>query len=208
MKAMLSAALAIAALAVCLAPAVAAETPAPAATAPAGRATETTAPAAPAPAKTAEAAAPAAAEPKPVLAQWQSLYLARKKIGYITQSLYDLPGRGRRLQTNLFLARAASADKLGYFKMITADVDSRFRPLALECRVTSGERSWQVKGQVEDREFVMTRTVGDKSATARVPLDEEVTFLSWTLPATVLAAGAPGVPAGPGAPKPWLATGA
>jgi hypothetical protein len=128
-------------------------------------------------------------EPKLVRSNWQSLYLARKKIGYVAQSLYDLPDGGRRLQTNTFLMKYAGADKFGFYKMITADVDHRFRPRALECRVFSGDRSWQVTGRVEGSELVLVRTVGEKSATARIPLDEDVTFLSWTLQATMLTGG-------------------
>jgi hypothetical protein len=137
-------------------------------------------------------------EPKLVLSQWLSLYLARKKIGYVTQSLYELPDCGRRLQSNLFLKKSLGADRAGYFKIITADVDARFRPRALECRVSSGDRQWQVTGQVEDGELVLVRTLGDASTTARIPLDEDVTFLSWTLPATLLSAS-------PGDTRRWLA---
>ncbi|MCX5674167.1 MAG: hypothetical protein NTX87_04095 [Planctomycetota bacterium] len=134
-------------------------------------------------------AAPAP-EPKLVLAQWLSLYLARRKIGYATQTLSEFPDRGRRLETQTFLVKAGQPDRFGYCKMITADVDARFRPRALECRVVSGERSWQVAGRIEDGELVLVRTVGEKSATARIPLDDDVTFLSWTLQATLLGGGA------------------
>lgn len=137
-------------------------------------------------------------EPKLIQNNWQSLYLARKKIGYIAQSLYNLPDGGRRLQTNTFLMKYPGADKFGFYKMITADVDRRFRPQALECRVFSGDRSWQVTGRVEGTELVLVRTVGQMSATARVPLDEDVTFFSWTLQATMLTAS-------PGETKRWLA---
>jgi len=148
------------------------------------------APAAPAdPAKTEAPPAPPAPQPKLVLAQWQSLYLARRKIGYVTQSLSEFPDRGRRLETQTFLVKPGQPDRFGYCKMITADVDARFRPRALECRVVSGERSWQVAGRIEDGELVLVRTVGGKSATARIPLDDDVTFLSWTLQATLLGGG-------------------
>jgi len=131
------------------------------------------------------------AEPKLVYAQWQSLYLAGTKIGYEAQSLYTFPDGGRRLQHNLFMRRDTKSDKFGYFKMITADVDSRFQPRALECRVTSGSRSWQVTGRAEDGEFVFERTVDGASTTFRIPIEEDTTFLVWTLPATVLAGTAP-----------------
>ena len=131
----------------------------------------------------------AAPQPKLVLAQWQSLYLARRKIGYATQTLSEFPDRGRRLEAQTFLVKAGQPDRFGYCKMITADVDARFRPRALECRVVSGERSWQVAGRIEDGELVLVRTVGGKSATARIPLDDDVTFLSWTLQATLLGGG-------------------
>jgi hypothetical protein len=179
-----------------------ASVPPPPSAAPAPAATTTpAAPAAPAnPAKTeapparqgdaVASPAPPAPQPKLVLAQWQSLYLARRKIGYVTQSLSAFPDRGRRLETQTFLAKPGKADTFGYYKMITADVDARFRPRALECRVVSGERSWQVAGRIEDGELVLVRTVGKKSATARIPLDDDVTFLSWTLQATLLGGGA------------------
>jgi hypothetical protein len=143
------------------------------------------------PAASPAAATPAAAEtPKVearlVFSQWHSLYLAGKKVGYTAQSLYELPGGARRLATSTFLRQSPAAEKFGYYKTITADVDAKFRPRALECRVGSGERQWQVKGEVQDREFVMKRTTEAGEATARVPLDEDVTFLSWALEATLL----------------------
>jgi len=162
-------------------------------------------------------------EPKLLTVNWQSLYLAQRKIGYVAQSLYELSDGGRRLQTNLFLKRDPVAEKFGYMKMVTADVDRRFRPLALECRVLAGERTWQVKGQAEANEFVLTRTVGDPSTrlgaalpsalrlglkesgskdaastTVRIPMDEDLLPLTWAVPATVLGG------AGPGQTRRWL----
>ena len=129
---------------------------------------------------------PAPPEAKPVLTQFHALYLSRQKIGYISQSLYEFPDRGRRLKTDIFLRKDLGSDRLGYTKQITADVDARFRPRALDCSVISGLRQWQVKGRVDGNEFVMERRVGDKSATARIPLDEDLTFRSWALEATLL----------------------
>jgi hypothetical protein len=111
---------------------------------------------------------------------------ASKKIGYITQSLSQFPDQGRRLETNVFLVKAGQAGKFGYGRTIVADVDARFRPRALDCRVISGDRSWQVTGRAEGGELVLTRTVGAKAATARISLDDDVTFLSWALRATLL----------------------
>lgn len=130
-------------------------------------------------------------EPKLVYAQWQSLYLAGTKIGYEAQSLYVFPDGGRRLQCHLFLRRDATSNQFGYFKMMTADVDARFRPRALDCRVTSGDRSWQVAGRVEDGEFVLERKVDGGSTVSRIPLEEDTTFLVWALPATLLGGAAP-----------------
>ena len=162
-----------------------------AANAPAALGAPAPAPGAVAPGAAAPAAGPETpkAEPRLVTAQWFSLYLAGKKIGYTTQSLYQLPGGMRRLVTNEFLRRSPGAEKFGYFKIITADVDTRFRPQSLDCRVTSGDRSWQVKGQTEGRELVLKRTTPAGEAAAKVPLDDDVTFRSWALPATVLGGG-------------------
>jgi hypothetical protein len=132
--------------------------------------------------------APEGPKPKLVLSQWESLYLAQKKIGYVAQDLSDFPDGGHRLETNLFLASPKRPDRFGYYRMITADVDAKFRPRALVCRVVSDDRSWEVKGHAEGNVFVLTRTVGENSATARIPIDDDVTFLSWTLPATLRTA--------------------
>ena len=137
----------------------------------------------------AAAAAPEGPKPKLVLSQWESLYLGQRKIGYIAQDFSDFPDGGHRLETNLFLASPKRPDKFGYYRMITADVDAKYHPRALVCRVVSDDRSWEVKGRIEGNVFVLTRTVGEKSATARIPIDDDVTFLSWTLPATLRTAG-------------------
>jgi len=153
--------------------------------------------AAPMPAATPEAD-PVATDAKFVSSQWRSLYLAGKKIGYVTESLYALPDGGHRLQTNQFLRRGLGDEKFGCYRMITADVDASFRPKALTCRVASGERRWEVTGRAEQGVLVLTRTVGTRSASARIPLDEEVTFLSWALPATLMGG------ARTGEPRRWL----
>lgn len=162
------------------------------------------------------------AEPRLIATHWQSLYLAGKKIGYVTQSRYDLPDGARRLVTATFLRTRPGADQFGYTKTVTADVDARFRPLALECRVMSDRRAWQVTGRRDDREFVLTRTVGSLSvpaavppdaaaadaATVRIPLDDEVTFATWAVPATLMGGPRPGSPphrpGEPGAARQWL----
>jgi len=112
--------------------------------------------------------------------------VAGTKAGYESQSLYVFPDGCRRLRHNLFLRQDTKSEKFGYFKMITADVDSRFQPQALECRVRSGSRSWEVSGRAEDGEFVLKRTVDGVSTTSRIPIEEDTTFLVWALPATVV----------------------
>jgi hypothetical protein len=152
------------------------------------------------PAPAAEAAPGAEApkaEAKLVSSQWFSIYLAGRKIGYSTRSLYALPDGHRRLVTNQFLRQGPGADRFGYYKTISAEVDASFRPHALECRAVSGERQWQVQGHVQDGQLVLKRTVGagdgtTAEASARIPVDEDVTFLSWALPATLLAGAKPG----------------
>jgi hypothetical protein len=161
-------------------------------------ATETPPPAGAAAGAPAAGAAPEGPKLKLVLSQWESLYLAQKKIGYVSQDLSDFPDGGHRLETNLFLVSPKRPDKFGYYRMITADVDAKFRPRALVCRVVSEDRSWEVKGRAEGNVFVLTRTVGEKSATARIPIDDDVTFLSWTLPATLRTAAQ-------GETKRWMA---
>ena len=177
----------------------AAETPPPGGAAKAAPPASASAPAAAA-AKAAPAAAPAPEGPKPklVLSQWQSLYLAQRKIGYVSQDLSDFPDGGHRLETNLFLISPKRPDKFGYYRMITADVDAKFRPRALVCRVVSDDRSWEVAGRAEGGALVLTRTVGEKSSTARIPIDDDTTFLSWTLPATLRTAAQ-------GETKSWMA---
>ena len=133
-------------------------------------------------------AAPEGPKPKLVLSQWESLYLAQRKIGYVSQDLSDFPDGGHRLETSLFLSSPKRPDKFGYYRIVTADVDAKYRPRALVCRVVSDDRSWEVKGRTEGGALVLTRTVGEKSATARIPIDDDVTFLSWTLPATLRTA--------------------
>ena len=166
----------------------AARAAAPAAETPPTAGTGAATPAVPSAAAPAAEAAPEGPKPRPVLSQWVSLYLAQKKIGYIAQDLSDFPDGGHRLETNLFLASPKGGDKFGYYRMITADVDAKYRPRALVCRVVSDDRSWEVKGRVEGGALVLTRTVGEKSATARIPIEDDVTFLSWTLPATLRTA--------------------
>ena len=136
----------------------------------------------------ADADADAAAGPKAkfLRSQWLSLYVAGTKVGYITQSLYAFPDGGHRLQTNRFLRRTRGAARFGYYKMIAADVDANFRPRALTCRVVTGTRQWEVTGRAAGRVLVLARTVGEVSRSARIPLDGNVTFRSWTLHATLL----------------------
>jgi hypothetical protein len=137
-------------------------------------------------------AAMPAGEPAHIFSYWQSLYLARRKIGYMTQSLGEFPDHTRRLETNSFLKTDIGADKFGYIKMITADVDEKFRPKALDCRIICGARQWRVRGIADSHKMVLTRTVDDTTSTIRIPIDDDVTFLSWTLMATLLGNSHPG----------------
>jgi hypothetical protein len=134
---------------------------------------------------------PPAGEPQHVLSQWQSLYLSRRKIGYVAQTLGRFPDGSWRVETGVFLKTDLASDQFGYIKTITADVDSRFRPRALDCRVLSGARQWRVRGAADRTWLELTRTADGTTRRCRVLLDEDVTFLSCTLPAA-LAAGRPG----------------
>ena len=143
--------------------------------------------AAPADEPAADADEPAAGpKAKFLRSEWQSLYVADTKVGYITQSLYAFPDGGRRLQTNRFLRRSRSDDRFGYYKMITADVDANFRPRALTCRVVSSTRQWEVTGRAENGTLALARTVGEERTSAQIPLGGNVTFQSWALYATLL----------------------
>jgi hypothetical protein len=121
-----------------------------------------------------------------VLSQWHSLFVNGKKIGYIAQNLFTLAGGGRRLETKQFLRATLASEKFGYSKIITADVDAKFRPVALQCQVSTPDRQWEVTGRREDRELVLTRKVGSATATTRIAVDDETTFLTWAMPATLL----------------------
>jgi hypothetical protein len=152
---------------------------------------------APAPAAEKPAAETPKAEPKLVSSQWFSIYLAGKKTGYSTRSLYELAGGHRRLVTNQFLRQGPGMDKFSYYKTISAEVDATSRPHAVECRVVAGERQWQVQGHVQEGQLVLKRTTGagdgaPAEASAKIPLDADVTFLSWTVPATLLSGPKPG----------------
>jgi len=150
-------------------------------------------PAAPSLPPSAPPAPPAsAAEARFLRAHWLSLYLEGRKVGYVTESLYALADGGRRLQRGVFLKTAPRAGEFGYVEAITADVDARFRPVALDCRVLSAARSWQVTGRAENGELALTRTLDGASATARIPIEDDVTFLAWTVPATLLSGTPPG----------------
>jgi len=144
-----------------------------------------------APAKAEAPKAPAAEagakdeEPKLVFAQWHALYLGGEKVGYRTASLYRLSGGGQRLETNEFLRRSRREDRFSYYKMIRADLDAKGRPAALDCRVKSAEREWQVMGKAAGDEFALTRVAGTVETSAKIPLGEDLMFRSWTLPATM-----------------------
>ena len=160
----------------------------------AGRAAEAVAPA---PAAGKPAAETPKAEPKLVSSQWFSIYLAGRKIGYSTRSLYALDGGHRRLVTNQFLRQGPGMDKFSYYKTISAEVDAASRPHAVECRAVSGDRQWQVQGHVQDGQLALKRTTGagdgaPAEASAKIPLDADVTFLSWTVPATLSSGPKPG----------------
>jgi hypothetical protein len=131
------------------------------------------------------AAGPKAAEGDLVFTQGYSLYYEGQKIGYRTISLSRLPEGRVRLETNTFLRRAMREERPSYYKRITAEMDAAGRPLALDCRVKSAEREWQVTGRAEGGEFRMTRQAGKAQASAAVSLEDDVTFLSCALVATV-----------------------
>jgi hypothetical protein len=124
-------------------------------------------------------------EARIVFAQWHALYVAGEKVGYRTTSLYRLASGGQRLETNEFLRRTRTEDHFTYYKMIRADLDAKGRPAALDCRVKAAEREWHVTGKATGDEFVLARTSGTLETTAKVPLGEDLMFLSWTLPATM-----------------------
>ncbi len=141
-----------------------------------------------APAKPADAAADPAA-PKVtatfVRSQWHSLYRDDEKVGYTTESLYRLSDGGRRLRCNTFLRTRRGAQRFGYYRKTTADVDADFRPQAVTCEVQNGSRRWRVAGRVRQGTLHLERTVADETATATVPLADGMTFRCWALPATL-----------------------
>jgi hypothetical protein len=139
------------------------------------------------------ARAPAAqAEGDFVFTQSMALYHNGRKVGYATQTLHNLPAGARRLKTNTFLVRGILDADFGYVRTVTADVDARFRPVALECKVVSGSRQWQVTGTASGGELLLSRTIGGKSGNCRIPLDDDVTTAAWAPLAAVLG----GTPAG------------
>jgi len=121
-----------------------------------------------------------------VRSEWHSLFLDGRKIGYTSQSLYTLSDGGHRLKSNAFLQTRRGAARIGYVRQTTADVDASFRPRAVTCKVQNGGRQWDVTGRVEGGTLRLKRTVDDETATTAIPLDDEMTFRCWAVPATVM----------------------
>ncbi len=111
----------------------------------------------------------------------QAIYYEGHKVGYRTVSIHRLPGGGHRLKVNEFLKTRASASQARYFMVLEEEVDDRGRPRSIECRTVSGSRVWTVSGRAEDGEFLMERTVGEKKATARIPLEDDVVPAAWAV---------------------------
>jgi len=127
-----------------------------------------------------------------VRSEWHSLFLDGEKVGYTSHSLYDLSDGGHRLKSNAFLRITRGAPRIGYYRKTTADVDAAFRPRAVTCEVQSGGRTWRVTGRTENGTLQLKRTVEGDTATAAIPVDDDLTFRCWAVPATVMR----GTPAG------------
>ena len=127
-----------------------------------------------------------------VRSQWHSLFYDGEKVGYTTQSLYRLSDGGHRLKCNTFLRRRRGAPRLGFYRKTTADVDARFRPLAVTCEVQSGSRRWTTTGRVEGSRLRLARTEDEETGTAEVPIEDGMTFRCWAVPATVMSGAAEG----------------
>ena len=121
-----------------------------------------------------------------VRSEWHALFLGGQKIGYTTRSLYRLSDGGHRLKFNTFLIRRPGETPFSFYRLTTADVDARFRPRGLVCEVTSGFRQWRVTGTVRGNTLHLERTVDDEKTTAAIPLEDDMTFRCWALPATVM----------------------
>jgi len=139
----------------------------------------------------ADAAADPSSQPGAVTAsfvrsEWHALFLGGQKIGYTTRSLYRLSDGGHRLKFNTFLIRRPGESQFSFYRMTTADVDARFRPKALECRVASGLRQWRVTGAARGGKFYMERSVDDNKTATAVPLEDDLTLQCWVLPATIM----------------------
>jgi hypothetical protein len=134
-----------------------------------------------------------------VRSEWHSLFYDGEKIGYTTQSLYRLSDGGHRLKCNTFLRRRRGAPRLGYYRRTTADVDGRFRPLAVTCEVGSGTQQWRTTGRTDGGMLRLRRTVDGETGTASVPIEDGMTFRCWAVPATVMSGTETG------ATRRWLA---
>jgi len=127
-----------------------------------------------------------------VRSQWHSLFLDGEKIGYTSRSLYRLGEGGRRLKCHTFLRRRPDKQRFGFYRRIRADVDARFRPRAVTCRVQSGRHAWRTTGRTADGMLHLERTVDGKTTSAAIPVEDGMTFRCWTVPATVMSETAAG----------------
>ncbi|MFO8013989.1 MAG: hypothetical protein R6X20_11880 [Phycisphaerae bacterium] len=134
-----------------------------------------------------------------VRSEWHSLFLDGEKVGYTTTSLYRLSDGGHRLKCNTFLRRRRGDPRLGFFRKTTADVDARFRPLAVTCEVGSGTRHWRTAGRRDGGVLRLRRTIDGETGTAAVPVEDGMTFRCWAVPATVMSGTKTG------ATRRWLA---
>lgn len=127
-----------------------------------------------------------------VRSEWHSLFVGGEKVGYTTQSLYRLSDGGHRLKCNAFLRQRRGETRFGFYRKTTADVDGRFRPLAVTCEVSRGTREWRTTGRRKGGTFLLERTTDGQTATASVPIEDGMTFRCWAVPATVLGRSASG----------------
>ncbi len=144
----------------------------------------------------AAAPAPGAAGPAPeppprpagklLSAYSQALYFDGRKVGYRTVSIHRLPGGGHRLGTSEFLKTRTSATAADYFSILEEEVDAAGRPRSVECRTTSGRRTWTVTGRAEGDHLALERTVDGTRTEARIPLEDDVTWSSWAVFQAVL----------------------
>jgi len=156
-------------------------------------------PESPTPKGEAPSAAPREDTAEHLFSQWHSIYLAGRKVGYRTMSVWRLADGGHRIEVNLFLKNHLSADQPRYFQMIEAETDAAAQPRMLDATVASDMRSWHVTGRrTEDHKFLLQRTVEGQETTAEIPLQAGITLRSWALWATFFGHTAPGAGVGGG----------